>query len=687
MRKTILFIASILLFGGVFAQNVPFQDAQRAAEGLFALQQKRLSHCVDVAVSGSDTLYYVFNAENGFAVIAADRRVPPVLAFSDREPFRPGEVIPPVKMWLDHYRTQLAELKAQPAGLQAEHPAWARLARGGRPLRDEQHFVEPLVRSHWGQGKFYNYYCPEDFSGENNHVVTGCVATAMAQLIYYFRFPETGIGSYSYTDENYGVQSADYGATHYNYEAMCDKPTAINPDICTLMHHCGVGVDMVYGPDGSGMYNHSAARVLRTFFKYNPATEYLFRDSTQLDWDSVIVWHLERRIPMYYAGWSNPNINGHGFLCDGYQIVDSAYYYHFNFGWDGSSDNYFYTDHLNLVGTHFNLAQELIVNCYPDTAQYPYPTPQPTTGVKTMTALAGSFTDGSAEPDHCRPAMDYLWHIVPDADTLESITLDIQYTLAEGDTLWISPNCVNTFYMLTADTDHFHQSWPCTEVSVRFVTGASTLSDGFRANYTTALPQYCAPVTVLSNTSGQITDGSGDNGYTPFSYCKYRIVQSSYDALILYIHELDLEPGQASLRIYKRPASGQNLLAEYTGTMSDTMVIFNEKRLDIIFESDAHGYDGGFDLTYEGSPIGVESYEESALHLWPNPSSQILHIASDTPIRQVEAFDLQGRRVWSSEAHDLQCDIPVADWSDGLYFVKISTKNQTITRKILKQDN
>ena len=436
MRKTILFIASILLFGGVFAQNVPFQDAQRAAEGLFASQQKRLSHCVDVAVSGNDTLYYVFNAENGFAVIAADRRVPPVLAFSDREPFRPGEVIPPVKMWLDHYRTQLAELKAQPAGLQAEHSAWARLARGSRPLRDGQHFVEPLVRSHWGQGKFYNYYCPQDFSGENNHVVTGCVATAMAQLIYYFRFPETGIGSYSYTDENYGVQSADYGATHYNYDAMCDEPTAINADICTLMHHCGVGVDMVYGPDGSGMYNHSAARVLRTFFKYNPATEYLFRDSTQLDWDSVIVWHLERRIPMYYAGWSNPNINGHGFLCDGYQIVDSAYYYHFNFGWDGSYDNYFYTDQLNLIGTHFNLAQELIVNCYPDTAQYTYPTPQPTTGVKTMTALAGSFTDGSAEPDHCHPAMDYLWHIVPDADTLESITLDIQYTLAEGDTLW-----------------------------------------------------------------------------------------------------------------------------------------------------------------------------------------------------------------------------------------------------------
>ena len=143
--------------------------------------------------------------------------------------------------------------------------------------------------------------------------------------MYYFRWPNTGTGSYSYVDENYGEQSADFGNTTYDFSAMCDVPNAINTEISKLIYHCGVGVDMHYGVNGSGMYNHSAAYVLRTYFKYAPETQYVFRDSTDLDWDSLIISHLERDIPLYYAGWSVPDINGHGFICDGYKIVDASF--------------------------------------------------------------------------------------------------------------------------------------------------------------------------------------------------------------------------------------------------------------------------------------------------------------------------------------------------------------------------
>ena len=114
---------------------------------------------------------------------------------------------------------------------------------------------------------------------------------------------------------------------------------------------------MVYGPNGSGMYNHRAAIVLRSFFKYLPETEYVYRDSTSMDWDSLLVSHLDRQIPMYYAGWSVPTINGHAFVLDGYQSGD---YYHFNWGWSGSYDGYFYTNSLNPGGSNFNLAQEVM---------------------------------------------------------------------------------------------------------------------------------------------------------------------------------------------------------------------------------------------------------------------------------------------------------------------------------------
>ncbi len=96
----------------------------------------------------------------------------------------------------------------------------------------------------------------------------------------------------------------------------------------------------------------------------HPETQYVFRDTTSMDWDSLLVANLDQKIPMYYAGWSVPDTNGHAFVCDGYQGND---YFHFNWGWGGSYDGYFYTDNLTPGGNFFNLAQELIINAVPDT--------------------------------------------------------------------------------------------------------------------------------------------------------------------------------------------------------------------------------------------------------------------------------------------------------------------------------
>ena len=381
MKKLYAFVLSIIVCGMVTAQNVTPQEARTVAKRFFESQGKTLVRCAKVMDNGQEPLLYIFNAENGFVVIAGDKSVQPVLSFSDHQIYNDCDVVPPFEMWINHYANQIAQIKRENIVQPQFATQWEELLDGSHGFRTGDE-IEPLLHSKWDQGEYYNYYCPRDPAGDNGRVVTGCVATAMAQLMYYFRFPESGVGSYSYTDENYGVQSADYGSAHYDYNAMCDVPTCINTEISKLIYHCGVGVDMHYGPDGSGMTNHSAARVLRTFFKYSPETEYLFRDSTDLNWDSVIVSHLSRKIPMYYAGWSLPNINGHGFICDGYKTVDSAYYFHFNFGWSGHMDGYFYTNSLYVGSYNFNLAQELIINCYPDTTQYTYPTPQPLTGIK-----------------------------------------------------------------------------------------------------------------------------------------------------------------------------------------------------------------------------------------------------------------------------------------------------------------
>lgn len=680
-----VFIISLFIVGYVSAQSVSVSDAARAAASFLQSNQKSGCQLVRVIAEDGDTLMYVFNSENSYVVISGDKRVPPVLAFSDHQLYNAEDVIPPVKMWLDNYQQQLRQLKSQPIA-QNLHAGWRHLTEGRSAFKGTSE-VLPLMKSHWGQGTFYSYYCPRDYAGENNRVVTGCVATAMAQLIYYYRFPEYGVGSYSYTDSTYGVQSADYGNTHYDFSAMCDDPTSVNLAISTLMYHCGVGVDMVYGPDGSGMYNHSAARVLRTFFKYSPETQYVFRDSTDLDWDSLIVSHLERNMPLYYAGWSNPNINGHGFICDGYKMVGSNYYYHFNFGWDGSADGYFYTNGLNLSGTNFNLAQELIINAYPDTTLYEYPVAQPLTGTKVLTSVAGSFTDGTQAFETYRPNMDYTWIIRPQSDDFSSISLKIEYDIATGDSLLVSFNDPAIATMAFSDSmGTLTNTWDCTEIIVRLVTDDSLAASGIRASYNAVVQPFCEGQVVKTSATGTIEDGSGSNNYRPFSTCKYRIIVPAYDAIQLHFDYLDLEEGHDFLRVFNNNFSDDDLLATLTGSMSDTTLTFYVPRLALMFETDEQNNADGFKFTYRAGHVGVDNQEIPEIAIYPNPVSDKLFIHGDGEISSVVVRDMLGRVVrLSTEQNGNGYALSVADLPDGMYLLQFNHKNQTITRKFIKQ--
>ena len=683
MRKIYLFLIFISLCGAGLAQTVTLQEAAAAAQRYFEQNGKTLTNCAKIIQDDQKSpLLYFFNAENGFVVISGDKSAPPVLSFSDQQLYNDSDVVPPFEMWINHYADQIRQIKKQHI-VQSQFVSQWEAVLSGAPVFRSGDEVEPLMLSKWDQGEYYNYYCPKDAAGDNGRVVTGCVATALAQLIYYYRFPETGTGSYSYTDENYGVQSADYGNTTYNYNAMCDVPTSINTEISKLIYHCGVGVDMVYGPDGSGMYNHSAARVLRTYFKFSPETEYLYRDSTDLNWDSVIVSHLNRKMPMYYAGWSLPNINGHGFICDGYKTVDSCYFFHFNFGWSGYMDNYYYTDALVVGGSNFNLAQELIINAYPDTTQYTYPTPQPLTGSLTLTAMEGTFTDGSLAHEHCPAGMDFLWNIEPDVSNLTNVTLTLHYSLAEGDTLFVTNPYVNTFEMRTADTGTVTIDWGTAALTVNLLTHSSA-SEGFRAHYTANRMVFCSGTKVFSSISGHIEDGSGDHEYNNLTTCKYKIVLGPYSAIHVDINSLDLEENKDFLYFYDNQMSEANHLLTLTGNISNTGYTFETRRLLMVLETDETGSAGGFSLDYEGGQVGVEELSRHEVSMYPNPAKDQLRIVHSSPIRQVDIFNAEGEFIFSETPDTEEASLQISQLPAGIYIVRITSGNQIITRKFVK---
>lgn len=689
-----------LLAGGILcvqAQNAGMDKArEKAARFLSAQQtgkiQKAALRCAYTEVCGDEPLFYVFNGDNAYVMVAEDESLP-ILAYATGHTFDSEHVAPAQKMWMDSYRRQIAAAKGNADRSLRQAQQTTGMSRG----------VEPLLDSRWNQGIPYNYFCPKDDKGQNGRCVTGCVATAMAQLMYYFRWPESGTGSYSYTHEKYGELSARFDSAHYDYGKMCDMPSQINAAASLLCHHCGVAVDMVYGPGSSGMYNHKAAYALRTYFRYSPETKYIFRDSNgmahdslnavpyPLDWDSVIIAHLERNIPLYYAGWSKPWTDGHGFICDGYRMDSTGNcWFHFNFGWGGSSDGYFLTASLYPGSSNFNIAQELVINAYPDTAKYTYPQANPATGQRTLNFRTGSFEHPAAADGGCLPNTDYTWHLLPDTelDTVVSLNLHVHCRLDSGDVLMITSNnkSFRSIYLEGKDTA-FDFSSKIYQMDFRLMTTGNTASRGIHCSYETVYPEYCTVARPSTKASATLSDGSGSHNYNSNACCRHIINVKGYEGINLRFHYLETEKSADVLRFYDYNRN-DSLLLELSGRLEgDSTFYLPSNVVTVEFTSDDSVTGQGWSFTYTASKTAVKEAGETALRIYPNPAHGQLNVLREDgkALGELRIFDLSGRRLMhvKTEASAYACD--VSAWAKGMYLLQLTDENGTHTHKFVRE--
>ena len=303
-------------------------------------------------------LFYVFGAENnGYVIVAGDDRAIPILGYADNGSFDPNNIPPNMQKWLEGYKAEIRyaienNIEATPE-IQAEWQALQSGARANAPKGAK--VVAPLISTKWNQNPIYNDLCP---GSGNNKAVTGCVATAMAQVMKYWNYPITGTGFHSYNHSTYGTLSANFGSTTYAWSNMPTQLTqsstsAQKTAVATLMYHCGVSVDMNYGSastGGSGAYvissaspiTHCAEHALKTYFNYKTTMQgKLKKNFTDAQWISMLKNDLDAGRPILYAGFGD---GGHAFVCDGY---DNSNKFHFNWGWSGQNDGYFALNALN----------------------------------------------------------------------------------------------------------------------------------------------------------------------------------------------------------------------------------------------------------------------------------------------------------------------------------------------------
>ena len=312
-----------------------------------------------------DTVYYyVFDAGNGFVIVAGDDAVRPILGYSINGNYNENNLPPNFACWMNNLQQEIADTQMQKLPqTEVVRQEWDRYM-SGIVKNDATSAVGPLLQTKWSQGAPYNNQCP---SYGGTRCVTGCVATTMAQIMKYHQQPARGSGkseAHTTTTLKIDIPSVDF-EVNYDWENMLDvytdtADTIQQNAVATLMYHCGVSVKMDYA-DESGASSALVPKALTTYFGYDKSMMLISRGGYDITgWETLIREQIDMGLPVFYAG-SNP-CTGHAFVCDGY---DNTGLFHFNWGWGGSNDGYFVTTSLN-PGQIFNNGHEIIINIKPD---------------------------------------------------------------------------------------------------------------------------------------------------------------------------------------------------------------------------------------------------------------------------------------------------------------------------------
>ena len=338
----ILIISIIPIYSKPIDHNLALTAAQKFATAQFAMERAT----PELVYTGQEEAYYVFNiGDHGFVIIAGDDAHRPVIGYSGQSSFDAFDIPPALAYYLDGVAECMLQLN-QAVATPDVAAEWASVLEHGRLIsRHGGRGMGYFCQTQWNQTYPYNYCCPEDPAGSGGHAIVGCLATAMSQLMRFWAYPAQGIGDHCYYHDDYGEICADFGNTTYDWDNM---PNVLNNSSSeaeklatgTLCFHCGVTIDMGYGPDGSGGASGPIPGVMHTYFNYSDANVQLRRNDFDTEtWKTMVREQFDMGWPMYYGGCENGGC--HAFVCDGYDDND---YFHFNLGWGGSSDGWYLID-------------------------------------------------------------------------------------------------------------------------------------------------------------------------------------------------------------------------------------------------------------------------------------------------------------------------------------------------------
>ncbi len=694
-------------------------------------------------ISGSQHIcyFYIFNCINrmGFVIVSADNIVLPILGYSTENYFNANNIPANLSWWLQNYSDQIQFTINNnfPPSLKI-YQDWKDLICGKYKKPLAKSGVEPLLKKiTWNQSPYYNDLCPDNNTGI--HAMTGCAATAMAQIMKYWEYPIKGTGEHSYIDpiniedynqipgSAYGFQTANFGNTTYKWDDMPDNVTYPNDAVAKLMYHCGVSIDMDFGPSWSGACvlkrdggNASCEYALPTYFGYKSSISGILRSDyiNDANWISDLKKELDSGRPIQYAGWSNNQKIGHTWVCDGYNSND---YFHMNWGWGNINANEYYT--INLVNDNisqiYTTKQQALIGIEPAFGQCSYSLSQNsnkfstiggTGSFKVLTSTNCSWTvqsnnswiritsglngqgngivSYSVDPNG---TLNTLTGSITITGGTNNLTYDItesgnncSYTLipsflthsalgGSGNfSINTSNNCV--WSLISNNPSWLHITSNPTGI------GSATISYFVDPNLTTNT--LTGSITIANQTFNVIVSGAAFDCNVSFIPADIMFI-GKYQGNYSFVYNINSGCSYSTL------SSSPDWLI--ISSALNNVIHFNVSTNSSYFPRTGYIYLNGIykQVTQEGN-TSLEINEVSQLNdikIYPNPITDKFTIELDyhNSSYSLEILNTIGQVILIRKITNNIEQIDLSGLSDGIYFVKLQSENNKIVRKIIKQ--
>ena len=650
--------------GSASADTVTPEKAATVAQTFWssAVHAKKSSVLATQPVEWNYTGIYLFACpDGGWVMVAADDEMKPILGYSPSGSFDTGNMPTALSQWLDGYQHQIeaiqsfrAENRTSVPAYPADAEAWQRLSKGIADNCPKSDTLAPLLTTLWNQTYPYNAMCP---SG----TVTGCAATAQAQMMKYWNFPAFGSGNNTYVPPRVGIeQSADFAHTLYDWDNMPDDPDYYaTPEqieaVATLMYHCGVSLNMDYGTAASGGSSAlglvgqegfaSIDNSLKDNFHYSRNMQVKFKDYgfTNDTWRATLIAELNQRHPIVYCGAAEQG--GHGFVCDGY---DSRQYLHFNFGWSGVGDGYYTVDSIspgrggaggNVTYT-FNLQNAALIGAVPDYAMQ-------------VSDTVFNFEREATEDSllFCANASnDVAWTVSSTADWLTVEPANFGYT---G---WIH-------FSINDNIDEGERVG-----YIVFTQGNETLR--VKVVQMNINEEEMCPLTVVM----ECTHGNGwqngaylslesANGYV---FGTARLESGTRDSV-------DIRVGHKDVYAVWHSGGGTDRYINYWVRNQ-----YGENYVEAVY---AYQTGGTHLIPWPCAHVDIEEpASKNEVEIFPVPTKGNLTVRSEG-IKKVDIMDVGGRTLVSSQKGNLN----ISDLPNGVYFVRVTTISGSTVQRIVKK--